>query len=117
MQLPTLPATEHGHIPANIYHGLKTLTQHLLWLKPSTAHRRADRHKNPVPTSGALFRDHEFLALVPAPHQACELQTSNVFSQAAMRTDDLAAPNRSGGKLELSEAVDKRLGQLVFPCR
>lgn len=58
-----------------------------------------------------------YLALIPASCQACELQTSNVFSQVTTRTHDFAAPNRSGGKLELSEAVDKRLGQLVFPCR
>ncbi|RMB97149.1 hypothetical protein DUI87_26433 [Hirundo rustica rustica] len=34
----------------------------------------------------------------------------------AVRTDDFATPNRSKGKLDLSEAVNKRLGQLVFPC-
>lgn len=42
------------------------------------------------------------------------LQTSHVFSQTARSTDDLAAINSSGRKLELAGAVDKWLGQVFF---
>lgn len=72
----------------------------------------------PLPLVLSLESMHAgFFALVPASHQACEFHTSNAFLQVIVRTDDLATPNGLGGKLELSEAVDKRLGQLVFPCR